>query len=78
MTIHKFAIVVEGEVAGTISIDDTNTLPAASRHIAAYSSDPKIIPVPSDLEVEYGWSYENGTFVSPPTDVAESDEVALG
>ena len=78
MTIHKFAIVVNGDVAGTIHLDDTNPLESVARHIAAYGSDPKIIPVPSDLGVAYGWTYENDTFVSPPTDVAESDEGVLG
>jgi hypothetical protein len=66
MIIHKFAIVVDGDVAGTISIDDANTSESARRHIAAYNSDPKIIPVPSDIAVAYGWTYEDGVFVSPP------------
>jgi hypothetical protein len=78
MTTHKFAIVVDGDVAGTISIDDTNTSPAAIRHIAAYNSDPKIIPIPSDLEVVYGWTYEDGTFVSPSITSTDSGESELG
>jgi hypothetical protein len=78
MTTHKFAIVVDGDVAGTISIDDTNTSPAAIRHIAAYNSDPKIIPVPSELEVAYGWIYEEGLFVNPTTTGTGSGEFELG
>lgn len=65
MTVHKFAVVVEGEVAGTISIDDTNPMESAQRHIAAYNSDPKIIPVPAGLDVAYGWTHNGSAFVSP-------------
>ncbi len=78
MTVHKFAIVVDGDVAGTISIDDTNPAESVPRHIAAYNSDPKIIPIPSGLEVAYGWIYENNSFVSPPTSIADSSGVILG
>lgn len=78
MTVHKFAIVVDGDVAGTISIDDTNPAESVPRHIAAYNSDPKIIPVPSGLEVAYGWTYENGNFVSPPIATTGPGGVALG
>jgi hypothetical protein len=78
MTVHKFAIVVDGDVAGTISIDDTNPAASAPRHIAAYNSDPKIIPVPSDLNVVYGWTYEDGVFVSPTISDTGSGESEVG
>lgn len=77
MTIHKFAVVVDGDVAGTIVMDDTHSSDVVPRHIAAYNSDPKIIPIPAGLDVAYGWTYENGTFVNPPSASGPAG-VALG
>ena len=61
-----FAIVVDGEVAGTLVYpDDTQRPDIVSRHIAALQSDPKIVPVVGQT-VELGWIY-NGTEFIPPT-----------
>lgn len=65
MTIRKFAVVVDGEVAGTISLDDSNTSDAVQRHIAAFDSDARIIPVTTEDPIEYGWTYDGAAFVPP-------------
>ena len=66
MTLHKFAVVVGSDVAGTIAIDDSRTETAVPRFIAAYYSDPRIVPIPEELtEVEFGWSYDGDSFIPP-------------
>lgn len=65
MAIRRFAVVVEGEVAGTISVDDESTNDAAQRHIAAFSSDPKIVPIFGEDPVDFGWTYDGEAFTPP-------------
>ena len=65
MTVHKFALVVEGDVAGTISLDDAISSPAVQRHIAAYNSDPRIIPITTDQDVKFGWTWNGAEFIPP-------------
>lgn len=66
MTVHKFAVVVGSDVAGTISIDDSRTEEAVARFVAAYYSDPKIVPLtPEQDSVAFGWTYNDGVFVDP-------------
>lgn len=60
-----FAIVVEGEVAGTLVYPETSEKPATLlRHVAALQSDPKIIDV-TGQSVETGWTYDGVQF-NPP------------
>jgi len=63
MAIRKFAIVVDGDVAGTIHFDEDSKEPAAQRLMAALSSDPKIIESPEN--VEHGWTYDGTQFLPP-------------
>lgn len=65
MTLRRWAVLVGTDVAGTITIDDENTLETAQRFIAAYDSDPKIVPITSDSPVEHGWAWDGEKF-SPP------------
>lgn len=65
MTVRKWAVVVGDDVAGTITIDDENTMETAQRFIAAYDSDPRIVPIPEDQEVVHGWNW-TGTEFTPP------------
>ena len=66
MTINqeRFAIVVENEVAGSVSIQSGYSQ-ATDRIIAAYKSNPKIIPIDSDSEVGYGWTWDGQNFIGP-------------
>jgi hypothetical protein len=63
MAIFKFAVVIDQDVAGTISMDTENKSDVVPRMIAALSSDPKIIPAPE--EVDYGWMYDGQNFFKP-------------
>ena len=63
MVLRTFAVVVDGDVAGTISLDDTWEAPVVPRMIAALDSDPKIVPSPE--EVQFGWSYDGSNFLPP-------------
>lgn len=63
MAIRRFAIIVDGDVAGTISINEEDPSEAAHRHIAAFDSDPKIVPIHVDKPVGYGWTYNGSEFV---------------
>ena len=65
MTVRKWAVVVGDDVAGTITIDDTNTMETAQRFIAAYDSDPRVVPIPEGQEVAHGWNW-TGTEFTPP------------
>ena len=63
MTLKTFAIVVEGDVAGTITLDDTWEGENVPRLIAALESDPKIIF--ASEEVQFGWTWDGTNFISP-------------
>ena len=65
MTIRKWAVVIGSDVAGTITIDDENPMQTAQRFVAAYDSDPRIVPIPSEQAVEFGWFWDGETF-NPP------------
>ena len=65
MAIRRFAVVVDGDVAGTISVDDESPNDAAQRHIAAFDSDPKIVPIFGEEPVDFGWTYDGETFTPP-------------
>jgi hypothetical protein len=65
MAIKTFAVVIDGDVAGTIELDESQDSPVVPRMIAAFSSDPKIIPAPNG--VKFGWTYDGSTFI-PPTE----------
>lgn len=63
MTLKTFAIVVEGDVAGTITFDDASEMPNSPRIIAAFESNPTIIP--ASEEVKFGWTYDGEKFIAP-------------
>jgi len=65
MTIRKWAVVVDSDVAGTITIDDANTMETAQRFVAAYDSNPIIVPISGDQPVQHGWSWDGENF-NPP------------
>jgi len=58
-----FALVIDGEVATTHGIQK-ETLPL---EMAAWSSDPKIVKIPSDIKhlVLGGWTFDGTTFSAP-------------
>jgi hypothetical protein len=58
----RFAIVVDGEVAGTISLDSNSTDFTTTGLIAALKSDPKIIEDETN-SVKRGWTYNGVNFV---------------
>jgi hypothetical protein len=63
MSKFKFAIVVGNDVAGTVALQQgiDSTLDAI---IAAYQSDPKIIPITDD-NINFGWTYDGTNFFPP-------------
>jgi hypothetical protein len=63
MTIRKWAVVVDGDVAGTISIDTSNPATSIPRFVAAYDSDPKIVPITTDQPVAFGWKWDGINFI---------------
>ena len=58
----RFAIVVDGEVAGTFSLDSNSTDSTATGLIAALKSDPKIIEDETN-SVKRGWTHDGTSFV---------------
>ena len=60
----RFAVVVDGEVAGTFSFDDNNSDSVTSRMIPALRSNPVVVEDQS-LTVKHGWQYDGTTFVNP-------------
>lgn len=65
MTLRKWAVVVDSDVAATLTIDDTNEMETVQRFIAAYDSNPKIIPIPENQDVVHGWSWDGESFNNP-------------
>jgi hypothetical protein len=65
MALHRFAIVIDQDVAGTITVDDQSAVETSQRMLAALQSDPKIIPVPSGELVDYGWLWDGTNFIPP-------------
>lgn len=59
----RFAVVVDNEVAGTLSLDDASTDAVSARLIPAFLSDPKIVQVSTD--VQHGWIWNGTEFVAP-------------
>lgn len=65
---HRFAFIVEGDVFGVISLDDSNPNDIRNvekRCIAGLLSDPKVVPIPLDSAVQFGWTWEDGKFAPP-------------
>lgn len=60
----KFALVVEGEVAGTVQYPTDLGNPTMEKLIAALKSDPKIVEV-FDHNIKVGWSYDGTSFSAP-------------
>jgi hypothetical protein len=68
---HKFAFIVEGDVFGVISLDDKNPYDindVEKRCIAGLSSDPKVVPIPVDSPVVFGWTWDGSTFTTSAED----------
>lgn len=68
MTIKKFAGIVDGDVFTILTVDgehrtveDPN---AGPRLVAGFSSDPKIVEIPSDLDVTVGWTWDGEIFIN--------------
>lgn len=64
MAAVRFAVVVDGEVAITIVIDDESPIEAAHRAIAAYRSPHQVIEY-FDENVKEGWFFDGTTFSAP-------------
>ena len=63
----KFALVIEGEVAGTIQYPTDLGNPTIERIIAALRSDPKIVEI-FDHNIKLGWSYDGTAFSTVATE----------
>lgn len=63
MSEMRFAVVVDNEVAATLSIDDETTDSVTARLIPAFLSDPKIVQV--SIDVQHGWTWNGTEFVAP-------------
>lgn len=66
-TIHSFALVVDGEVAQVIGIMEN-----AEATIAALNSNPKVVPIPSEIadivsasSLFNPWSWDGEKFIAP-------------
>lgn len=64
----KFALVIDGEVAGTIQYPTNLGNPTMDRIIAALQSNPTIIEV-FDNNIMPGWSYDGSTFSAPAEEI---------
>lgn len=67
---HKFAFIVDGDVFGVISLDENNPndiRDVEKRCIAGLLSDPKVVPIPTDSPVLFGWTWDGNTF-NPPVE----------
>lgn len=65
---HKFAFIADGDVFGVISLDENNpndTRGVEKRCIAGLLSDPKIVPIPVDGPISFGWTWDGQGF-NPP------------
>lgn len=60
----RFAVVVDGEVAGTLSLDSTSSDPVSVSLIPALRSNPTIIEDPS-LTARRGWTFDGVNFTNP-------------
>lgn len=60
----RFAIVVDGEVAGTFHFDSEGKDSVQPAMIAALQSDPKIVEDLS-VSVKRGWTYDGTSFIEP-------------
>jgi len=63
MAKFKFAIVVGSDVAGTVTFQEGYS-DATDRMLAAYQSNPKIIPTSDEL-VSFGWTFDGTNFIPP-------------
>jgi hypothetical protein len=67
MATKKFAAVVDGDVFTVMTIDSeysTTLHPGlGERLIAGFSSDPKIIEIPEDQEIDIGWTWDGEIFI---------------
>ena len=64
-------IVAAAIVFGVISLDDKNPYDindVEKRCIAGLSSDPKVVPIPVDSPVVFGWTWDGSTFTPPAED----------
>ena len=64
----KFALVIDGEVAGTIQYPTNLGNPTMDRIIAALQSNPTSIEV-FDNNIMPGWSYDGSTFSAPAEEI---------
>lgn len=60
----RFALVIDGEVAGTIQYPTDLGNPTMDRIIAALKSNPTVIEV-FDSSIMPGWSYDGSNFSAP-------------
>lgn len=68
MAIRKFAGIVDGDVFTVITLDeDYRTVEdpnSGQRLVAGFSSDPKIVEIPSELDVAIGWTWDGEIFIN--------------
>ena len=60
----KFAVVVDGEVAGTLGFDSSANPSTMERMVAALRSPHQIVESPT-VDVAHGWTYDGSEFHPP-------------
>jgi hypothetical protein len=66
MTLKKYALIVGEDVFGTIRFDDDPTKNINGPRLSAgFSSDPKVIEVDANSEIEFGWTWDGTNFIKP-------------
>jgi hypothetical protein len=66
--IRKFVFVIDGEVGPDITFEDEGVGPKFEHNrllAAAMSSDPKVIEIPYDSEINIGWTWDGKEFKKP-------------
>ena len=65
-----FALVIDGDVAGTISYNENDGTNVNQRHIAAFRSGAQIVECSHIDGVRFGWTHDGTNFIRPDGTVA--------
>jgi hypothetical protein len=63
MAIKRYALTANGDVFVTAEFDDATEQGAKTS--SYLSSDPKVVPIPENLDVVVGWTWDGTNFKSP-------------
>lgn len=67
MAIRKFAMIADSDVFGIITLDDDPNINSNGPRISAgLSSNPKIVEISSDSNIDHhGWTWNGTDFIGP-------------